>query len=375
MPKTLTVFIDGLPFDQLHNMPSAKLFKAHARLVPILGYSVNCQTQLFTGKFPDELGFWCEFTYAPKTSPLRRWKPLFQILRLAEVWYPFKRIAHRVLDKMHLVSSTKNIPFAYLADFDETGHTVFAAEFGQESLLDHPDMKCFLYRDFPGAANVDEEIFQACHRYLKESDDPGNVMMTFVGIDHCSHWDGVASPAYNKMLARNDDYIRELHDAFKEKYPDGKVLVVSDHGMVNIDFHVNLDLENNFGKPADKGYAYFTEGTLLRVWCEDPKTLAELRTHLDGVEGIERLPDEERPVHGITDPSFGDLIYHTLEGGQLVPSFWGPKPSVGMHGYHPRYRSQHGICLSTSAEDFSGEVHASDFYKVLARELGPAGAN
>ena len=44
MSKTLTIFIDGLPYDQLHKISSAKLFEGRARLIPILGYSVNCQT-------------------------------------------------------------------------------------------------------------------------------------------------------------------------------------------------------------------------------------------------------------------------------------------------------------------------------------------
>jgi hypothetical protein len=45
---------------------------------------------------------------------------------------------------------------------------------------------------------------------------------------------------------------------------------------------------------------------------------------------------------------------------------------VGMHGYHPRYPSQHGICLSSREGDFEGNVSATDFYNVLSGYLGAA---
>ena len=43
-----------------------------------------------------------------------------------------------------------------------------------------------------------------------------------------------------------------------------------------------------------------------------------------------------------------------------------------MHGYHPRYESQHGICLSSRPGDFDGKVSATDFYNVLSGYLGTA---
>jgi predicted AlkP superfamily pyrophosphatase or phosphodiesterase len=366
MPRSLTIFIDGVPHDQLHKMPFARGFKSRARLVPILGYSVNCQTMLFTGKNPDEIGFWCEFSYDPEHSPFRRIKALLPLLALSEVWYPTQRVVHKVLDKLGWFSSTKNIPIRYLADFSETGHSVFDRSFDKPSLLGHPEVTSFLHWQFPNDDQRDEVMFEAAKRKIEQDEDPGHIVLMLSKLDMCSHWEGVASEPYERMLQENDRYIRELTSAFLERCPDGVVFVVSDHGMSNVDKFIRLDLEKKFGKPSASTYSYFSEGTLLRLWFADDRLRAEMSAHLAGIEGLERFGDDERREHGITRPEYGDLIYHTHESYMLLPSFWGPKPSIGMHGHHPRFPSQHGICLSTREGDFEGEVRAGDFYEVLA---------
>ena len=87
---------------------------------------------------------------------------------------------------------------------------------------------------------------------------------------------------------------------------------------------------------------------------------------------IQTLSEEDRDARSLTRPVFDDFLKQPNEGYQIVPSYWGPKPSVGMHGYHPRYPSQHGICLSTRRGDFEGNVTATDFYHVLSRYLDAA---
>ena len=372
MPRTLTIFIDGLPFDQLEKLPFTRNFTSKARLIPILGYSVNCQTELFTGKRPDEIGFWGEWTYAPETAPFRKFKSLLKMISFVEYWYYGKRIVHKVLDRMGWASATKNIPLSYLGSFEETGHSVLTKGFRGDSLLQHEKLRVFLHTEFPVVVRRDEDNFQAVKKFIDQVDDPGSILATFTRIDGCSHWDGVASDPYNELLVVQDGYIRELSEAFLAKVPDGTVLVASDHGMTNVTDIVKIELEKEFGKPDAMGYAYFTEGTILRVWCEDLTTREKIQNYLDGLHGLEPLGDDDRKEFGITKAEFGDLIYHTLEGFQIVPSYWGPKPSVGMHGYHPRYRSQHGVCLSSREGDFEGNVSATDFYNVLSRYLDAA---
>lgn len=372
MSRTLTIFIDGLPFDQLEKLPFTRDFVSRARLIPILGYSVNCQTELFTGKRPDQIGFWGEWTYSPETAPFRKVHKLLKLISFVERWYYGKRIVHKVLDRLGLASATKNIPLAYLGTFEETGHSVLTPGFVGESLLEHPKLKVFLHTKFPVDVRRDEDNYRAVKQYIEDADDPGHILATFTRIDGCSHWDGVASPPYDELLLVQDGYIRELSEAFLAKVPDGNVLVASDHGMTNVTEQLSIELEDEIGDPDESGYAYFTEGTILRVWCDDPATRERIQAYLRGIEGLEPLSDADREAMSITRPEFGDLIYHTHEGYQIVPSYWGPKPSVGMHGYHPRYRSQHGICLSTRAGDFEGNVTATDFYNVLSRYLDAA---
>lgn len=276
------------------------------------------------------------------------------------------------MDKFGSASATKNIPLSYLGSFEETGHSVLTPGFDGDSLLKHEKMKVFLHTEFPVVPRRDEDNFQAIKQYIDAADDPGNILGTFTRIDGCSHWEGVGSKPYDELLLIQDNYIKELSEAFLAKVPDGTVLVASDHGMTNVTEQVLVELESEIGNPNTSGYAYFTEGTILRVWCEDRSTRECIKTYLDGIHGLESLSDADRKEMSITRPEFGDLIYHTHEGYQLVPSYWGPKPSVGMHGYHPRYPSQHGICLSTREGDFEGNVSATDFYKVLSKYLDAA---
>lgn len=365
MPRTLTLFIDGLPFDQLEDMPFARSFESRARLVPILGYSVNCQTMLFTGKSPDEIGFWCEWEYDPASSPFRRMRGLLRLLSLAELWYPAKRVVHKLLDRLRWVNCTKNIPLRYLADFNQTGLSVFDRGFDKPSLLDHPEMTSFLHWHYPISPDRDEVMFEDVKKKIESEEDPGHILLMLAELDHCSHVDGVGTESYSRVLADNDRYIRELSEAFLTRYPDGNVLVVSDHGMSNIENFIELELEKQFGRPSASSYAYFTEGTILRIWCHSPELGEAIDAYLREIQGVARLTDDERLQQGITQGSFGDLIYYSEDGYQFVPSFWGPKPSVGMHGHHPANRSQHGVVLSTRQENFPEQIGARDFYKVL----------
>lgn len=369
MPDTLTIFIDGLPFDELHKMPFSSRFVSQGRLIPALGYSVNCQTQLFTGKTPDELGFWCEWTYQPERSPFKGWRAAFTLLSPVEQSYSAKRLVHKFIDKLAPTESTKNIPFRYLPLFVESGHSVFSTSFAQPSLLDHPKLSKFLFHQFPNTDHQDEDIFKAAKSYIESSKAPGHVFLTLVKLDHCSHWEGVGSAPYDEMLLENDRYIAELSEAFLARVSDGRVFVVSDHGMANIHTGVKIDLEGHFGSPSRDRYAYFTEGTILRVWLGDESLGAGISEYVDGINGLERLSEAERGEQGLTNRAFGDLIYHTPEGTQIIPSFWGPKPSLAMHGHHPRFSGQHGICLSNRPGDFQQRVSAEEFYRCLSAAL------
>jgi hypothetical protein len=136
--------------------------------------------------------------------------------------------------------------------------------------------------------------------------------------------------------------------------------------MTNIERTISIDLEGRFGKPSRKRYLYFSEATLFRVWVKDESLRAPIQAYLDGLDELEGLDEEERKELGLTSREFGDLIYHTPIGVQIVPSFWGPKPSVGMHGHHPKYPEQHGICLSTEPSVFEESVSAKEFHRVLS---------
>ena len=149
-----------------------------------------------------------------------------------------------------------------------------------ESLLEHPKLKVFLHTKFPVDVRRDEDNYRAVKQYIEDADDPGHILATFTRIDGCSHWDGVASPPYDELLLVQDGYIRELSEAFLAKVPDGNVLVASDHGMTNVTEQLSIELEDEIGDPDESGYAYFTEGKILRVGCDDPATRDRIQSYI-----------------------------------------------------------------------------------------------
>jgi len=81
--------------------------------------------------------------------------------------------------------------------------------------------------------------------------------------------------------------------------------------MVNVERGIDLDLERKIGRPEAVGYAYFTEGTILRVWCGEAEAREVLRQkYLEadvGITGANFLIAETGSSVIVTNEGNGDL--------------------------------------------------------------------
>jgi hypothetical protein len=91
-PPLLVFLVDAFRHDFLHRDVTPNLFNLagtgiHRPLQPILGYSDAIRATFFTGRWPDETGYWMEYCYRSQLPTI------FQVTLLcaASSWLPHPR--------------------------------------------------------------------------------------------------------------------------------------------------------------------------------------------------------------------------------------------------------------------------------------------
>jgi len=365
----LVIFIDAYPFWALKGSRLTERLSFVRPVRPGFGYSINCQAELFTGKSPDELGYWCEYSFDPGNGVVR--SRALSILDTLRPWRIPNRACHRFADKL-LGKRTKDIPFAYLPYFSKSGKEAFSREFPFKSILKNSSVRVLSYLDFlslPNPKDRDESIFDGGIHLLKQNGANG-LVLALGNFDNAGHWNTPGTEPYWAARDAIEARTLEVLELAEAKYPDCTTIVISDHGMSPVERCIDLQIERHFGIPDRRRYVYFLEGTILRIWSADTKLRDEMECYLHEFTDVEVLSEEERNRLGIATPSFGDLIAVTNDGTMWVPSFWGSLPSKGMHGYHPRHERQHGIFLSNRAVDhYPSTLEARQVAEILSQAI------
>lgn len=337
---TLIVFIDSLPFSYVNRMSFLSRASTLTELTPGFGYSINLLPELFCGLRPDQLGIFGEWTYAPHRSQFAKLAWLLPWLdNLCLI--PFtERIIRRLLHKS--VGKTFNIPLPHLSQFARAKNSnVYFSDFPYPSIFSQTaDLKLVLayegirrQRDEKGYLAVREEIPKHNKIYLGLPD-----------LDSYGHTYGVGAPEYDQKVQELDHWLEELHDMFLKHYPDGSMIVVSDHGMVDIKGGYELLIEEAVTPSTKETYTYFLDSTLLRVWIHDPNLRQPIHDYLDNLSVGVLLSPDERAQYGIKSQAFGDCIFVLNEGIVFEPSSFSNKvPNKAMHGYHPKLASQKAV--------------------------------
>jgi len=373
----LIIFIDSFPFYNLNRTEYLNSFPIRYKVTPGFGYSINIQAEIFSGKSPDKLGYFCQWGYSPSGSDFKKWGPLFQVINPVRNFYYLDRLAHRVIGKF--TGNIGNIPFSYLPSMKKVSADVFEKGFQSQCLFtDFPSIKLISFREFSHLP-VHERDRGVFEKTLQSIPDHQYIVATLVDLDGLAHQNGIDSPIYQKRLTELDEWIYSLSEPFFKKNPQGTIVVVSDHGIAPVRSGVNLELEKKFGKPSPKKYFYFVDATILRIWGFDDMLVKEMESFLKDTQAGSLLTDEERKAFGLTDPSLATLIFQLNEQLMFSPSFWGRGRSHAMHGYHPELESQKGVCLVLQREKISGEpsstlseIRTTKVYQILYNVLKEA---
>jgi hypothetical protein len=356
MPEAvLVVFIDAYPFWALQGSRLPALLPSVHAVRPGFGYSINCQTELFIGKTPDEVGYWCEYSCEPGNGMVRG--GALGALDFFRPWRLPNRALHKVVERV-MRQPIKDIPFGYLRYFRKTGKELFSHDFPFPSVLTREGVRVFSYKDFlelPTPEARDRRIFDAGIKAVQDTQTKA-VVLALGNLDQIGHWYRPGTDTYWACRDAIEQRTIDVMEVFARTHPRGTMIVISDHGMSPIDKTVRLDIERAFGVPRPERYLYFVEGTILRIWSADARLREELQSFVSEFRDVEVIAGEERTRLGVSNPSFGDIIAVTHDHVMWVPSFWGAQPSAGMHGYHPRYEQQLGIFLSNRAVDEGPEI-------------------
>lgn len=374
--SVLVIFIDSFPYYYLNKTKYMPQFKSVSKLTPGFGYSINCQAEIFGGLKPDALGYFCEWTYDPKCSPFKKLDLIFKILHPARKLYYFDRILHRIIDKIYSKknSSVKNIPFGYLSKMSRKGYDVFSKGFISPSLLNKNGIKVISTLNYMHLSPRlrDNIVYEKAISFIdKSSSDSLKLIISQTELDGIGHWYGVGSHKYDENIKLLDQRIFELQSKFFKRFKNGHLIVVSDHGMVNVIDGIKINMESIFGRPSNRTYFYFLEGTILRIWCFHSKLKKAIEDYFENLDFGSIINFEERKRFGVSKREFGDIIFLINEGFMFVPSFWGGKISKGMHGYHPYLESQKGIFLYLGKRNYylKDEMDSLEVYNILKENL------
>ena len=368
MLKSLTVFVDAYPYQVFKQSEVTRLLSNVASVTPGLGYSVSCQAELFSGHLPDDLGAWCEYSYEPwRMGALL--KPALQLLDVARGFRIPNRIAHKVADRV-LRTSTKDIPFGYLPYFRKRAVEPMGQAGAPDSAIHADGVTRISYLTHPAGTpeRTDARIYEAALEHLA-ADETRKLFVAFGALDHVGHWKGLGSCEYEAVRRETDTRVLSLLERFRGVAPNGRFLLLSDHGMANVHRGIEPGLERVFGPPSRSRYVYFVEGTILRVWVHKEQLRKPIASYLADMGGVEVVDELERRRLGIGERRHGDIVALTSEGSMWCPSFWGPLICKGMHGYHPRYASQKAFVASDGGPKFAGALMAREVASMLKCEM------
>tara|TARA_B100001123_G_scaffold367775_1_gene428303 strand:+ start:3543 stop:4790 length:1248 start_codon:yes stop_codon:yes gene_type:complete len=401
-PKPVLLFlVDALGIDFISDqtMPYlSNLAKNHALkpMTPVLGYSDVQRASLFTGCYPQDIGYWTDFRMIPNSSPLK----LFS--RLSFLDYIPSDFIRRVI-KYFLAKTLSpiqaritgykelplyNIPLRVIQHFQPS---LKKSMFEQEPFQSVPTIFDLCRQHEQEFAVVRSDVFGLRHMFSKASSVANlvskevlqinpNVKLLYVylhTIDMLGHRYGIRSHKFKDVLLDADQAIKTIVEAARERLGESlEVAIVSDHGMNHtqefIDYTYLLK-QPGFGKD----YIVALDSTMVRLWyfTEGAKhrmhSLVEESQH-----GTFLTPKELRElgVH-FTNSDYYQEVYLLRPGLSIFPNYHSYLKPFAMHAYHPKFKDQTAVAFFIGSElerltERTQKLDIVDIMPILKEVLG-----
>lgn len=366
MNNYLIIFIDGFSYELLEKSDFMDKFAFRSALTPGIGYSVNIHAEIFAGLSADQVNFFNTWKFDPADSPFRMLKGIKKLLGFFGGNRYLNRVFRNVI-KLICRFDSLNIPYKFIDMFAPCGCSVYSKVFPRFKLL--PDQ----IKEQDIISGTDAERYSLAQEKLTKE---GRLSLFFVELDEAAHKFGIDSTKYRDSFSRLNGWINNLCDKFRSTYPNGHIVILSDHGMSKVERAVRLDLEKDFSSENGKRYAYFLDTTMLRIWYLDPEIKDALETFLNSRDYGRLLTEQERVEFGIANKKWADSIFLLNEGCVFDPSFLEKGHPLAMHGYHPQLRWQKGIFLYSGPKSFllQNQINTLQCFNML-KEILNGGKN
>jgi len=189
-------------------------------------------------------------------------------------------------------------------------------------------------------------------------------------LDHIEHQTGIFSAAANKTLEKIDGQLKTIIQAELAMDPAAKIVIVSDHGFVNVDTRINFGImfiraglvpgrgkgESPISPDAHWDAAVWDAGGTAAIMLRNPNDEAVKQkvavllnaAAKDPKYGIARVltRDQFAGMGGFPDASFlvewkpGFTSGHAMKGEVIVST-----PGRGAHGFMPDRPEMHSSCF------------------------------
>ena len=349
-----------------------------SRMRPLLGYSDSIRAAIFTGRYPDETGYWMEYCYRPGSTPFAPYARLSALDALPSdfarrgVKFVLSQTAVRRTAARHDYEhmSLRHLPFRSLDRFDWTLRRAMSApgQLGAPTLFDRLSDAGLPWAYLDASKLGSRKLLQAV-----DALDP-KVQFVFVylhQVDMASHLFGLESRLFERTLRRTDALTRAVVDRAQRRLPELEIAVFSDHGMSPVDHVASYpSLWRHPGFP--ERFCFALDATMVRLWYEDdsPALRDEIRaTVARGAPGRFLEHDELAQLHlDFDNRLYGDEIYLLEPRTAIFPNFHSMLKPKAMHAYHPDDLEQHGIAIGLP--EHAGTTELVDLAPHAARRLG-----
>ena len=338
----LIVFIDAYPFERASDLQAQLDHELSVRgLEPGFGYSVNLHNELFSGLGPDEIGYFGEWNFAcfPDHSKLKLagFALIEKFPRIFRFWRLF-------LNKIARVRKFY-IPARFSGSFVRKGIYPFVMRKCIDNILEKNDFAFCVADAVRAPLNRKDQValedaLKTIHAGKK------NVLVSLCDLDGLFHEYGTTSKQVAEKIEWLSQTINSLISEYLIRHPSGDIVVLSDHGICDVDRKINLDLSSFASEIASGTLVYFYDSLYLAVWSKDRDCQERFTRFVTDNYGLERISKEERSEKHLSKPIFGDEIFICPEGACFSPNFFGFRTLKAYHGYHPRCTKSHGVLFS-----------------------------
>ncbi len=324
-------------------------FVSRKRLRSVLGFSQAALTSIFTGRDPNIHGIWNMYSFALDSSPFGWIRLLPSNISSRRLW--LRRLIRwkiKHISGIRSYYSLYSIPRSILPflDLPAVKHLFTHGVENCRTILDSFVREKVFVRDY---RMEEKSAFRDLSESLKGDNFDLYILYT-AGLDSDLHRYGNVHPAIESRLSWYGEKLEEIAGI----RDDIRIVVLGDHGMVDVSRHFDLIAGvEALGLQIPGDYIPFYDSTMARYRINSDRARLEITGLLSELSWGRLLDDREKKKLGVyfEDGRYGDIIFLVNAGNIILPSYMSSDPVAGMHGYHPDVAEMYSVMFSNFSVD------------------------